>query len=117
MNCTECKGSGFVSQTTSSLDGSPCNINVSCFACAGTGLGTTVCCIMCEKEMPRQHPGQFMCGNPECRAKIVKIVEAHKMEMRKYVRVIEDGKGAVLPLVDDAKEVAEAAMNAGTVLT
>lgn len=89
MNCTECKGTGSVKAVCDDPLGQQ-TFNVSCFACVGTGLGTTVRCIMCEKEEPRRHPGQFMCGNPECRREIVKIVAIAKMKQR----MIEPEMGA-----------------------
>jgi hypothetical protein len=98
MNCTECNGTGLLKQSTDDEHGATTTIKVHCFACSGTGLGTTVRCIICEKEEPRRHRGHFMCGNPECRREIVKIIETHKAEMREYIRTIEDGKGTVLPL-------------------
>lgn len=84
MNCIECKGTGLVKVVCDDPLGQQ-TFNVHCFACTGTGLGTTVHCIICDKEVPRQHPGQFMCGNPECRREIVKIVEAAKLKERAEV--------------------------------
>lgn len=62
-------------------------------------------CVACGKVLPRMHPGQFMCGDPSCRDKIVARMKEPPRELRRYHLVLSSTEGMIveepLPRIGD----------------